>query len=434
MKKYTTEARPAPKNGIWEEEFHGQLFITERPYYTVKKLDVEILTNAFRNESKLLFGKVVPFFFDEEGRWWAHPSLCSKEMLQMFIQNPLFYFQIIAHKIATVRDQVMPVVKEIMSDLDTIEPQKLASHLTTLVETFTQYYSYHFITYILFDELVLHFRKLLETFLTKKESNLYFSQFLQAEITKAAMEAGAIGETTTLRRDVMYSDSKPIFFYREPKLFFDFKSENEVIAKFYATKPSPEALSEFFALRLITPISIQISEEGQYIESKMLCPLMKVTLEKISTSLRKNGLLGDHEDVQDLTKDEIIKRIGNVLSHSSTLVAKGLGVSAGKVKGKAKIIKELHEHHKFDHGDILVTQVTDPSMVVLMGKAGGIICNIGSMVSHPSILSREMGVPCIVRAACVSTGKPVTEILKDGELIHMCGSSGEVHSLEPRPE
>lgn len=114
-------------------------------------------------------------------------------------------------------------------------------------------------------------------------------------------------------------------------------------------------------------------------------------------------------------------------------IAKGIGVSQGKVHGKVKIIKNFDDHSKFEEGDILVTRLTDPSMVILMGKASGIICDIGGMTSHPSIVSREMGVPCIVSANDKETGKKATEILKDGDLIHMCGESGEIYLVEKKP-
>lgn len=111
-------------------------------------------------------------------------------------------------------------------------------------------------------------------------------------------------------------------------------------------------------------------------------------------------------------------------------VANGLGVSQGKAKGKVKIIRELADHAHFQQGDILVTHITDPTMVILMGKAAGIVCDIGSMVSHPAILSREMGVPCVVQASCIKTSKPATELLQDGDIIEIDGLTGDIYKHE----
>ena len=112
-------------------------------------------------------------------------------------------------------------------------------------------------------------------------------------------------------------------------------------------------------------------------------------------------------------------------------IAKGLGVSQGKVRGKVKIIKSMHDHDKFNEDDILVTHLTDPTMVIMMNKSAGIICNIGGLTSHPSIVSREMGIPCVVSTKCMETGKPITEILKDGDVVEMCGTSGDIYKIEP---
>lgn len=431
IKKYKTEARPEPKNNIWEQNIGKKIYICERPHYRNKKLEVELLTKGFENESLLLFNKVLPFFFDKEGRWWAHPSLCSQGMLQLFIKEPMLYLRTIAHKVQTTKD-IIQTLKELEPDLYTDNVEKLATNFKRLSDCFVRFYSYHFITYIVFDEIVLRFRHVLEKFLPKNEANTYLSEFLRAEITKEALKVGAIGDSLTNMRDIFYSDSKPVIFYKEPKLFFESEYDNKVITKLYESNPSPRFLQEFFSLRIITPVSIQISEEGQYVESKMLLPMFKITLEKIGSLFMKEGLLRDNQDIRDLTKGEITEKIGIVLSKLKKMrvIAKGLGVSKGKVQGKVRIIKHLDDHAKFKQGDILVTRLTDPTMVVLMAKAAGIICDIGSLTSHPSIIARELGIPCIVSAQCIKTGKAITEILKDGQEVHMCGSTGEIHLIE----
>lgn len=104
---------------------------------------------------------------------------------------------------------------------------------------------------------------------------------------------------------------------------------------------------------------------------------------------------------------------------------KGLGVSQGKVKARVKIIKDIRNNHEFKDGDILVTRITNPTMVMLMNKAAGIICEIGGITSHPSIVSRELGIPCIVSAKN-ERGEAATSILKDGMIVEMNGETGEI--------
>jgi len=111
-------------------------------------------------------------------------------------------------------------------------------------------------------------------------------------------------------------------------------------------------------------------------------------------------------------------------------IIQGLGVSQGKARGRVKIIHTPEDLGKFSEGDILVVKITNPNMVMLMEKAAGIICDIGGMTSHPSIISREMGIPCIVSARSIDTQKNATETLLDGMLIEMCGESGVIHLVE----
>ncbi len=115
-----------------------------------------------------------------------------------------------------------------------------------------------------------------------------------------------------------------------------------------------------------------------------------------------------------------------------TFIAHGIGVSKGKVNGKVRIIRNDPDHASFEEGDILVTRITDPTMVPLMNKAAGIICDIGGLTSHPSIVARELGIACIVSAKCVQTGKPITEILNNGQRIKICGESGEIYLVDEK--
>tara|TARA_Y100000310_G_scaffold338648_1_gene428891 strand:+ start:4328 stop:4681 length:354 start_codon:yes stop_codon:yes gene_type:complete len=108
------------------------------------------------------------------------------------------------------------------------------------------------------------------------------------------------------------------------------------------------------------------------------------------------------------------------------LILTGLGVSQGIVKGKVKVINGKDDHPHFEEDDILVTHLTDPTMVPMMSKSSGIICNIGGLTSHPSIVSREMGIPCIVSA------DKATTILKDGDIIQFDGKTGEIHKIDDK--
>jgi pyruvate,water dikinase len=105
------------------------------------------------------------------------------------------------------------------------------------------------------------------------------------------------------------------------------------------------------------------------------------------------------------------------------LILKGLGASSGQAEGIAKIFLPGSTTADFSEGDILITTITDPTMVQTMIKAGAIVTDIGGIISHPAILSREMGIPCVVNT------KEGTKKIKPGTNILVDGDKGEVYEL-----
>ncbi len=108
---------------------------------------------------------------------------------------------------------------------------------------------------------------------------------------------------------------------------------------------------------------------------------------------------------------------------TSKLILKGTAASVGRVQGKVKIVKDIHDSASFEEGSVLVTRITDPSMVMMMAKSIAIVCDIGGITSHPSIVSREMGIPCVVNT------KTATTVLKDEQEIIVDGSTGEIFAV-----
>jgi pyruvate,water dikinase len=107
------------------------------------------------------------------------------------------------------------------------------------------------------------------------------------------------------------------------------------------------------------------------------------------------------------------------------VILKGLPASPGKIAGVAKVLLSVDEMEKFKDGDILVTRMTAPDWVPIMGKAKAIVTDEGGLTCHAAIISRELGVPCIVGTS--SFGKKATEVLKDGETITIDAKNGLVY-------
>ncbi len=98
----------------------------------------------------------------------------------------------------------------------------------------------------------------------------------------------------------------------------------------------------------------------------------------------------------------------------------GLAASPGIASGSVKIVHTLEDLKKIKKGDILVTEMTNPDMVVTMQRASAIVTDEGGITSHASIVSREMGIPCVV-----GTGE-ATKKLKDEDIITVDGNNGKV--------
>ena len=102
----------------------------------------------------------------------------------------------------------------------------------------------------------------------------------------------------------------------------------------------------------------------------------------------------------------------------------GMPASAGIAEGTVRIQLPGIDASQFQPGEILVTTITDPTMIQVMLKAAAIVTDMGGITSHPAILSREMGIPCVVNT------KEATTRLKDGIRVRVDGEKGTIYALD----
>lgn len=115
----------------------------------------------------------------------------------------------------------------------------------------------------------------------------------------------------------------------------------------------------------------------------------------------------------------ISKPNSTVSSENQDFILEGIGCCPGIVRAKARILFDPMQADDLQ-GDILVTIHTDPGWVVLFPTAGAIIVEKGSLLSHSAIVSREMGIPCIVGV------KNATTRITDGAMIEIDGRTGKI--------
>ncbi|MBU1322445.1 phosphoenolpyruvate synthase, partial [Patescibacteria group bacterium] len=109
-----------------------------------------------------------------------------------------------------------------------------------------------------------------------------------------------------------------------------------------------------------------------------------------------------------------------ISTNKLTLILKGEPASPGIVAGYTKILKSAQEINHLSPGEILVTDMTTPDFVPAMKKAAAIVTNKGGQTSHAAIVSRELGIPCIVGTATA------TKVLKTRTVVTVNGQTGEV--------
>jgi len=98
----------------------------------------------------------------------------------------------------------------------------------------------------------------------------------------------------------------------------------------------------------------------------------------------------------------------------------GEQASPGTASGTIIIIKSPKEINRVKKGQILVTSMTTPDFVPAMKIVSGIITDKGGQTSHAAIVSRELGVPCVVGT------KIATKFFKEGEVVTLNGTTGEI--------
>jgi len=110
-------------------------------------------------------------------------------------------------------------------------------------------------------------------------------------------------------------------------------------------------------------------------------------------------------------------------------LVRGLGAAPGAASGRVRVLGSIADAGRLGDGDVLVAHMTAPDWVPLMRRAAAIVTDSGGMTCHAAIVSRELGLPCVV-----GTGD-ATSKLRDGELVTVDATQGAVLSggLQPQP-
>jgi phosphohistidine swiveling domain-containing protein len=171
-------------------------------------------------------------------------------------------------------------------------------------------------------------------------------------------------------------------------------------------------------LSLTETLFLTEAELGQALKNEL-----KISDKEIKARVKNSAyFLSDVGKTAIFTEEEDLKIIDGILEgrKEKEQVIKGVSVFPGKAKGQAALILSNADFGKFSLGQILVTSATRPDFIPLMKKAAAIVADEGGLLSHAAIVSRELGIPCVVGT------KIATQVLKDGDFVDVDADSGVV--------
>lgn len=142
----------------------------------------------------------------------------------------------------------------------------------------------------------------------------------------------------------------------------------------------------------------------------------------------KDGKTGELFIVQARPETVVSGEDKNVLKEyklkkDSKVLVSGIAVGAKIGGGKVRILHNAKSINSFKKGEVLVTEITDPDWEPIMKIASAIITDKGGRTSHAAIVSRELGIPCIVGS------NNATKVLKNGQEVTVDASGGQVGNV-----
>jgi len=224
-------------------------------------------------------------------------------------------------------------------------------------------------------------------------------------------------------------------------------------------------LGEMIVSGDVTPDTYIVSKDGLKISSKKIAPQewklirseggknkdanikvlltpeeqaqQKISDDDIITLAKLGKQLEDHyqfpQDIEWAKEDKTIfivqtrpvttiKEITEVAPEiTAPVLLSGAPASPGIASGPVEIVPDASQIDKVKDGDILVAEMTTPDFVPAMKRAAAIVTDRGGRTAHAAIVSRELGIPCVV-----GTGQ-ATSILTDRQIISVDGSTGKIY-------
>jgi pyruvate,water dikinase len=112
----------------------------------------------------------------------------------------------------------------------------------------------------------------------------------------------------------------------------------------------------------------------------------------------------------------------DVTSQRGQELVRGLAASAGTATGRVRVLSSPHDGAQLVAGEVLVAPMTNPDWVPTMRRASAVVTDGGGMTCHAAIITRELGIPCVVGA------RTATSVLRNGDIVTVDGRRGVVET------
>lgn len=257
-----------------------------------------------------------------------------------------------------------------------------------------------------------------------KLTPLDFERILQEDKTKKGTAAPDIKtkqlkEKEQLIEQYPFSDWQKILIAIMDELFIiqDIRKKYVLIANYYQFQFLKEAERR-------THIPFKLLQYSIYPEFRSI---LAKRIDIATLEARKNLCMCVHmeEGFSVFTGDEVLEALQFLQEDmKKEQKIRGMIASPGKVRGRVKKILKFHDIVNMKEGDVLVSSMTRPEMAPAMKLAIAIVTDEGGITSHAAIVSRELGIPCIIGT------KVATQILNDGDLVEVDAHNGIVKLIK----
>lgn len=232
------------------------------------------------------------------------------------------------------------------------------------------------------------------------------------------------------------------------------KAKEEIFSKFHCgpqIQKLSNLLSKYIYWRINDETTIGLltrNREGLFREIAKRLHVSQAQLNHMLITEIKNGLAGEKVDVNLINErqkkyavilnprgvavvsgkdlDVLLKNVkfkSKSKSFSRAKQLQGTPANPGKATGRVKLVSSPKFINKVKKGDILVTSNTTPAYVLAMKISGAIVTEEGGITSHAAIVSRELGIPCVIGVS------NITKILKDGDKVEVDAEKGVVRKI-----